>query len=209
IHVSPQAETTGRPKYEEMALWGSKKRARPKPSREPEDRMEPVRQTSSLPSGVFKALDKDVEQELNGPVADVFLRHMVAPNAKQHADAMPAEIVENRVDPAEIEAFLARYDDPSTEPAPDVERNLATERTWVLADLATHGSGRARELATRELREFADAFDRTDDFDLGILTDLVTAITERQADGNVSVLLQLLLSAANRTLERVQEQHDD
>lgn len=191
-----------------MALWGSNKRKRPKQAREPADRMEPVRQTSSLPSGVFKALDKDVEQKLNGPVADIFLRHMTVPTDLPGIDVIPDEIVENRVDPAEIEAFLALYDAKSAERAPDVERGLATERTWVLADLATNGSGRARELATRELREFMSNFDRTDDFDPEVLSDLVTAITEKQVGGDVSVLLQVLLSAANRTLERIREEHD-
>lgn len=198
-------------RYRGVALWGSKKRKqRPTKLDQPADRMEVVRRSSSLPSGVFKALDNDIEEKLKGPVADVFLQHMMAPSiGAAVSDSEPDEVVENRVDPAEIAKFFETYADKAAAETPRLDAGESSERIWVLADLATNGSGRARELATRELRHVISRFDRTDEFEPELLMAFVEAITDEQASGNISVVLEMLLTSANRTLSKIQASSDD
>ncbi len=192
-----------------MGLWGPKRRKRPTKSVEPTDEMESVRRTSSLPSGVFKTCDKSVEEALTGPVAEVFLSHMSGPTAAAAAAAeanLPPVVVEgNQVASEEIDDFLALYSNGEEIEVPDVAARLRSERMWVLADLATNGAGRARELATRELRGMVARMTTTDEFGLELLHELVSAIEGADDSQNVSVLLQVLLASARQALSNIED----
>lgn len=177
--------------------------------------MEAVRRTSSLPSGVFKAIDTNVETALTGPVADVFLTHMAASGAaashdpaRHEEEPEPEPNPRNRIEPEEIDAFMAKYK--SAEPAavPDLAHGLRCERMWVLTDLASCGSGRARELATRELRSMVGRMGSTDEFDLDVLNSLVEVIEPIETGDKSTVLLQVLLSSARQAIRQIEAQHD-
>lgn len=171
--------------------------------------MDEVRRTSSLPSGVFKAFDTQVEDKLTGSVAEVFLRHMTTTSSISAAaplDADTPERPENLVSAEEIERLLSGLRERAVMRPPDVDSGLDSERTWVLADLAVNGSGRARELATRELREFVTTLAQNGDPDCAFLKALVTSLeVGREPEAENNVLLDILLGAARHAIECAEE----
>jgi hypothetical protein len=190
-----------------MGAWGAKRRKRPTQLTAPAgDQMESVRRSSSLPSGVFKRIDAKVEQALTGPVADVFLSHMTAPPLPVVQQQRPkvAPIAGNSVSQEEIGAFMSAYSDAAGAAKPEVTLGLSSERMWVLTDLATHGSGRARELATRELRDLVRAMSVAEFSDVDLLRRLVRTIEQRDSAESISVLLQVLLASAREALRNLE-----
>ena len=190
-----------------MAFWGKKRRQQPAPR--PRDSMENVRRTSSLPSGVFRMCDEQVEEALSGPVADVFLDHMTA---NTPAPSGPEGVTEvrpgNQVSDEEIHAFLNAYANASPAPAPDVARYLDEERIWVLADLATTAADHPRELAARELREVVGRI-TGDTLGVDLLERLVAAIAPLDQGANACLLLDELLEASRESLARIADGDTD
>lgn len=157
---------------------------------------------SCLPSGLFESCDPSVVDELAGSVAQVFLRHMATECAPPiEVGKLEQDNTRNLVSDEEIVAFLTeRSSGPRTE-APDLDADLAGERLFILADLATHGSGLARQKATTELREFVNGLWRDKRIESGLLRELVELIDHARQRAGVSVLLQVLLMAATKAME--------
>ena len=152
----------------------------PSPRRDPDSErgMESVRRTSSLPSGVFRSASPSVERQLAGGVGDIFLRHMArtdrqAGTVKSRRGPDPDIEKRNRVEDDELRALVSDLRGRVVVSAPSIADNLPNERTWILADLAVHGTDRAREIAAREL---VDAFE-----DPAVVARLGAAVIERVA----------------------------
>lgn len=118
--------------------------------------LESARRSSSLPSGVFRAGSPTVERELAQNVGDLFLRHMSCTDRPERTGEVlpppdPDAERRNHVDAAELAELVAELRQRRAVAAPRIDAGLVAERSWILLNLAAHGSPRLRALAEREL----------------------------------------------------------
>lgn len=153
-------------------------------SREHADRergLESARRSSSLPSGVFRAASPTVERELAQNVGDVFLRHLACTDRDRSRGEVtpppdPDAERRNHIAPEELAALANELRQRQAVTPPRVDAGLAAERTWILLNLAAHGSPRLRELAARELlAKLGDPDSAVDGFLLAALRESLDA----------------------------------
>jgi hypothetical protein len=155
---------------------------------------------SSLPSGVFEACEPNVEAELAGSVAQIFLRHMATEEPPPSVPkAIIAKPVRDVVSKEEVETFTSIRALQATVQPPDLKKNLSAERLWILADLATHGTSASRQRANKELGGCINDLWETQELEQSLLTQLIQLID--QARERTGVSMNVLLMAASNAAE--------
>ncbi len=165
--------------------------------------VESTRRSTSLPSGVFRSRNPDVEAELAASVSTLFLRHMASEGVPEtRTEPIPHVAPRNKVSSADLDAFIADLKSRPPAPCPDLCTDLETERLWILADMATNGGGVSRLLATTELRDRIGRLDRDHAISTDTLRELVQMIRKARERRGISVLLHVLMLAASEALKR-------
>ncbi len=124
-----------------------------------------------------------VEAALLDAAARVFLERLGGTADPPPAHPLPELAPRETISAVAVEQCLAELASLGDEPAPDLLRGLDHERTWILFDLARHGTGLGRQRATHELRG------------------LVRSMCERSADASeTNELLRALSAELGRTL---------
>ncbi len=169
--------------------------------------MESTRRASSLPSGVFRVGSPKVERALATGIGDLFLRHMVRTDrSDQLGEVFPPCDPEverrNHVDGDELGALVSDLRRRDTVAAPVIDARLAAERTWILLNLAAHGSPRFRELAQGELLDvLSDGSPSSADLHEQLRA-MVAAIDDAERDGRLDeASLAAVRAAAARRLD--------
>lgn len=119
-----------------------------KPREPNHDRGAGVVAESALPASLFECQEPMVEAALMDAAGRVFLERLGGaiehrPDAEMRHVAVSAEA---------IGACLGELATLAGDPTPDLLAGLEHERTWILFDLARHGTGLGRQRATHELR---------------------------------------------------------
>lgn len=157
---------------------------------------------SSLPSDVFEACEPDVEAELAGSVAQIFLRHMATEEPPPSVAEARLEIPKrDEVSQEEVETFTSIRSLQAAMLPPDLQKNLSAERLWILADLATHGTNSSRQRATKELGGCINDLWETQELEKSLLTQLIQLIDQARERTGVSMLMNVLLMAAANAAE--------
>ena len=157
---------------------------------------------SSLPADVFEACEPDVEAELAGSVAQIFLRHMATEEPPLSVPALNLKIPERDVvSEEEVETFTSIRALQAAMLPPDLQKNLSAERLWILADLATHGTSASRQRATKELGGCINDLWESQELEQSLLTQLIQLIDQARERTGVSMLMNVLLMAASNAAE--------
>ena len=162
--------------------------------------------TSGVPLAAFSACDPTVEAKLiDDSIVQIFLHHMNKETAFVPSEKPQESSRDKPVIAADIQALMAAVDEIEQEPAPDLLENLAQERLWILADIAKHGGGLARQRATAELRETMNRVLEWDEASTFVLEQLVQLLGEASQRGDMPVLFSTLRLVAKRALREQQE----
>ncbi len=164
--------------------------------------IEEITKPSSLPSGVFESCDPNVEAELAGSVAQIFLRHMATEDPPQALASQAVKVPKrDHVSEEEVETFTSIRSLQAPAPPPDLKKNLSAERLWILADLATSGTSASRQRATKELGECINDLWEAQELEKSLLTQLIQLIDQARERTGVSMLMNVLLMAATNAAE--------
>lgn len=160
-----------------------------------------LRDTSSLPPGLFESGDPMLEAALVQAAVEVFMGHMTleeeAPVGPWTGGACRREHVSDQ----DVRDCIAQLSAMPVEPAPDLLAGLGEERLWILIDLARNGSSLGRHRATRELRAGMSTLARRDGVDVTLLRVLTQLLEEAMERGEMPVLFRTLHMAAQRGLQ--------
>ena len=157
---------------------------------------------SSLPSDVFESCESNVEAELAGSVAQIFLRHMATEEPAQSLTKKALKVPKrDHVSEEEVETFTSIRSLQAPMLPPDLTKNLSGERLWILADLATQGTSASRQRATKELGECINDLWEEQELEKSLLTQLIQLIDQARERTGVSMLMNVLLMAATNAAE--------
>ncbi len=163
---------------------------------------------SCLPADVFEVCESNVETELAGSVAQIFLRHMATEEPSLTVAIADLKVPKrDEVSEEEVETFTSIRALQAAMLPPDLQKNLSAERLWILADLATHGTSASRQRANKELGGCINDLWESQELEKSLLTQLIQLIDQARERTGVSMLMNVLLMAASNAAEGQGEAH--